>query len=77
LRGYFVKDIKLFAAVQERKTLAENNCYGIDLGTTNSSVAAAYYTFEDQTECRILEIDQQLWPAGSMKKMGQVQLMRN
>ena len=60
-----MNDVTLFANLP-KKMKNDIKCYGIDLGTTNSSVAEAYWTSEAQTECRILEIDQQLWPAGSM-----------
>jgi molecular chaperone DnaK len=39
---------------------------GIDLGTTNSSIAEATWKPGEKPECRVLELDQPLWPAGSV-----------
>ena len=40
--------------------------YGIDLGTTNSSVAEAKWAPGENAVCWALEVDQRLWPAGTM-----------
>ncbi|MBN1664547.1 MAG: hypothetical protein JW943_13180 [Deltaproteobacteria bacterium] len=40
--------------------------YGIDLGTMNSTVAEASWVAGKHPACRVLEIDQPLWPAGTM-----------
>ena len=62
-----MNDIKLFTLFPEKKNKKnEILCYGIDLGTTNSSVAEALWMSGGKPSCRIIEIDQQLWPAGSM-----------
>ncbi len=40
--------------------------FGIDLGATNSSVAEASWASGEKPVCGVLEIDQPLWPAGTM-----------
>ena len=42
----------------------EVRAYGIDLGTTNSSVAMASWMPGQKPQCQVLEIDQPLWPVG-------------
>ena len=60
-------EIKIFMKEMETKghTL-DVRAYGIDLGTTNSSVAEAKRAPGENPVCRALEIDQRLWPAGTM-----------
>lgn len=62
-----MNDLKIFPSYLEAKNKKnEIKCYGIDLGTTNSSVAEGHWVSGEKPICKILEIDQQLWPAGSM-----------
>ena len=62
-----MNEIQLFMAEMDTtgRTL-DVRAYGIDLGTTNSTVAEARWTPGDKPYCRVLEIDQPLWPAGTM-----------
>jgi len=62
-----MNDLKLFFSSPEKKSnKTEAQHYGIDLGTTNSSVAEASWASGEKPVCRVLEIDQPLWPAGTM-----------
>lgn len=60
-------EIKIFMAEMDTKgRTLDVRAYGIDLGTTNSSVAEARWTPGEKPICRVLEMDQPLWPAGTM-----------
>jgi molecular chaperone DnaK len=62
-----MNNIKIFSNFPAAKDKQDDVlCYGIDLGTTNSSVALAQWSAEGKADCSVMEIDQQLWPAGSM-----------
>lgn len=62
-----MKEIQLFSSAMEaRGGTRAVRAFGIDLGTTNSSVAEASWVFGENPVCRVLEIDQSLWPAGTM-----------
>ena len=62
-----MNDLTLFSPyLEQKKGMTEVRCYGIDLGTTNSTVAEAFWTYNEDPVCRALEIDQSLWPAGIM-----------
>ncbi|MBN1664552.1 MAG: Hsp70 family protein [Deltaproteobacteria bacterium] len=52
--------------IEIQNNIHKLHAFGIDLGTTNSSVAVASWTTGDKPICRVLEIDQPLWPAGTM-----------
>lgn len=59
--------IQLFTSEMDtRGRTMEVHAFGIDLGTTNSSVAEAIWMAGEKPVCRVLEIDQPLWPAGTM-----------
>ena len=62
-----MSEIQLFMADMDttERTL-DVRAYGIDLGTTNSTVAVASWMPGEKPVCRVLEIDQTLWPAGTM-----------
>ncbi len=52
-------DFTLFISSPEKKTRkTELQCYGIDLGTTNSTVAETIWRQGEKPACRILEINQ-------------------
>jgi len=54
-----MNDLSPFILELEKKNRkAEFHCYGIDLGTTNSTVAETLWSQGKQPTCRILEIDQ-------------------
>lgn len=62
-----MKDIQLFSYAIDSKSRTRTACaFGIDLGATNSSVAKASWASGEKPVCGVLEIDQQLWPAGTM-----------
>ncbi len=63
-----MKEIQLFSsAMDARGRTRTTRAFGIDLGTTNSSVAEASWEAGEKPVCRALEIDQSLWPTGSGK----------
>ena len=52
-------DLDLFFSSPEKKSKkTQFQCYGIDLGTTNSTVAEIVWRPGGKPSCRILEIDQ-------------------
>ena len=52
-------DLDLFLSYPEKKSKkTQFQCYGIDLGTTNSTVAEIVWRPGGKPSCRILEIDQ-------------------
>ena len=52
-------DLDLFLSYPEKKSKKNQfQCYGIDLGTTNSTVAEIVWRPGGKPSCRILEIDQ-------------------
>ena len=62
-----MKEIQLFTSAMDAKGRTQAaRAFGIDLGTTNSSVAEASWVSGEIPVCRVLEIDQTLWPAGTM-----------
>jgi len=62
-----MKEIQIFSsAIDSQNRTITARAFGIDLGTTNSSVAEASWASGEQPVCRVLEIDQPLWPAGTM-----------
>jgi len=62
-----MKEIQLFSSVIDSKNrIRTMRAFGIDLGTTNSSVAEASWVPGEKPVCKVLEIDQPLWPAGTM-----------
>lgn len=62
-----MNDLTFFsAAVGQHSRRGRITAYGIDLGTTNSVVAKASWEPGNQLRCEVLEIDQPLFPAGSM-----------
>lgn len=62
-----MKEIQLFTSAMDAKGRTQAaRAFGIDLGTTNSSVAEASWVSGEKPVCRVLEIDQPLWPAGTM-----------
>jgi len=62
-----MSNLQLFRSEMEAKGRPhEVHAYGIDLGTTNSTVAKASWVPGEKPTCRVLEIDQPLWPAGTM-----------
>lgn len=62
-----MSEIKLFTdRLQTKEHDPAVHAYGIDLGTTNSSVAKALWDAAVKPSCTVLEIDQALWPAGTM-----------
>ncbi len=54
------------SVIESKKQDHEIHAFGIDLGTTNSTVAEASWKPGEKPICQILEIDQPLWPAGTM-----------
>lgn len=59
--------IQLFMAEMDAKGRAKAvSAFGIDLGTTNSTVAKASWVPGEKPVCRVLEIDQPLWLEGTM-----------
>jgi len=58
-----MNDLDLFFTTPEKKSQkTEFRCYGIDLGTTNSSVAEIVWQPGGKPSCRIVEIDhERLW----------------
>lgn len=62
-----MNEIQLFSsAIDFKGRTGKARTFGIDLGTTNSSVAEASWMAGDKPTCEVLEIDQPLWPAGTM-----------
>jgi molecular chaperone DnaK len=54
-----MNDLGLFFSFQEKKSKKPQfQCHGIDLGTTNSTVAEIVWRPGGKPLCRILEIDQ-------------------
>jgi len=54
-----MNDLDLFSSSPEKKSKkTEFRCYGIDLGTTNSTVAEVVWQPGGEPSCRILEIEQ-------------------
>ncbi|NLX27106.1 MAG: Hsp70 family protein, partial [Lentisphaerae bacterium] len=62
-----MKEIQLFSSdIDSKNRIRTVRAFGIDLGTTNSSVAEASWVPGEKPACKVLEIDQPLWPAGTM-----------
>lgn len=62
-----MKDIQLFSSAMDAKGRTRAaRALGIDLGTTYPSVAEASWASGEKPACGVLEIDQPLWPAGTM-----------
>jgi len=54
-----MNDLDLFFSTPEKKNKkTECHCYGIELGTTNSTIAEIVWQPGGKPSCRILEIDQ-------------------
>jgi len=55
-----MKEIQLFShAIDSKSRTRTARAFGIDLGTTNSSVAEASWASGEKLVCGVLEIDQQ------------------
>jgi len=65
-----MKEIQLFSsAVDSKGRSRAARAFGINLGNTNSSIAEASWTSGEKPVCRVMEIDQPLWPAGTMTRI--------